>query len=70
MATTKTVDIQKIINKDFCSRPEAAVYLNIAERTLERWIKLNIGPPVTLIRKRQFFDRRALAAFKRRKAAR
>jgi hypothetical protein len=67
---TKTVDIQKIINEDFTSRAEAAVYLDIAERTLERWIKLNVGPPVTLIRKKQFFERRALAEFKRKKAAR
>jgi predicted site-specific integrase-resolvase len=68
---TKTVDIQKIINEDFDSRAEAAVFLEIAERTLERWIRMGIGPPVTLIRKKQFFERRALAEFKRkRKAAR
>jgi predicted site-specific integrase-resolvase len=64
---TKTLDIQKIINEDFCTRAEAAVYLEVAERTLENWVRQGIAPPVTLIRKRQFFERTALAEFKRRK---
>lgn len=66
---TKTLDIQKILNENFLSRPEAAIYLDVSERTLERWIKLNAGPPVVLIRKKPFFERAALAEFKRKRKA-
>ena len=64
----KNLDIQKILTEDFASRAEAALYLEIAERTLERWLLRDEGPPVTLIRKKQFFERRALAEFKQKLA--
>jgi hypothetical protein len=50
------LDIQKILNEQFASRPEAALDLQIAERTLERWLKAGEGPPVTWLRKRQFLS--------------
>jgi hypothetical protein len=66
----KQLDIQKILAEDFASKPEAALDLEVVERTLDRWIKQNAGPPVTLIRKKQFFERRALAEFKRQRVRR
>jgi hypothetical protein len=64
------LDIQRIINDDFASRPEAALQLEVAERTLERWLKQGDGPPVTWLRKKQFFERGALAEFKRKRQER
>lgn len=64
---TKQLDIQKILAEDFASKPEAALFLEVAERTLERWIREEDGPKVTLIRKKQFFEKRALAEFKNRR---
>jgi hypothetical protein len=66
----KQLDIQKIIAEDFDSKPEAALALDITERTLDRWLEQGNGPPVVLIRKRQFFDKRALAEFKQKRARR
>jgi hypothetical protein len=70
MLATKHLDIEKIIAEDFASKPEAALYLGVVERTLDRWVERDDGPPVTLIRKKQFFERRALAEFKRRREQR
>ena len=67
MAKQLQLDIQKILVEDFASKQEAALELDVVERTLDRWIEQNAGPPVTLICKKQFFERRALAAFKRRR---
>ena len=62
----KHQNIEKIIAEQFASRIEAAVYLNRCERTLVRWTKEGNGPPVTMIRRQQFFERAALAAFKKK----
>lgn len=62
-----TKDIQKILAEDFASKQEAALFLEITERTLERYVRQNEGPPVTLLRKRQFFEKRALAEYKKRR---
>jgi len=67
---SRQINIQKILQHDFASKPEAALYLEVVERTLDRWIEQDDGPPVTLIRKKQFFDKRALADFKRQRELR
>jgi|ERR1039458_5080037 hypothetical protein len=61
----KHLDIEKIIAEDYASKPEAALDLKVVERTIDRWLEQNAGPPVTLIRNKKFFERRALAEFKR-----
>lgn len=40
MAATKLLD-------EYLTRPELAVEFDKSERTLERWERLGIGPPVT-----------------------
>jgi len=67
---TKQLDIEKIIAEDFASKPEAALFLDKTERTLERWLQRGDGPPVTLIRKKPFFEKRALAEFKQKRERR
>lgn len=64
---SRQVDIQKIIATDYASKPEAALFLEVTERTLERWVREDDAPPVILIRKKLFFEKRALAEYKRRR---
>lgn len=64
---SKHLDIEKILAEDFASKAEAALDLNVDVRTVDRWIANGTAPPVTLIRKKPFFERRALADFKRRR---
>jgi hypothetical protein len=66
----KHLDIEKIIEEQFASRIEAASFLGCCERSLDRWVKEGTGPPVTMIRRRQFFEREALAAFKKKSGKR
>jgi len=60
------LDIQKIIAEDFASKPEAAVLLEVAQRTLDRWLLEQRGPEPIMIRKRIFFEKTALAKFKQK----
>ena len=59
------LSIQQIIDEDFFDLAECGVYLKKAPRTLERWERLGIGPPVTLIRKKRFYEKREVYAWER-----
>jgi predicted site-specific integrase-resolvase len=66
---SRQIDIQKILAHDFAAKAEAALDLQVAERTLDRWLAKGDGPPATLIGKRRFFEWRALAEFKKQRKA-
>ena len=48
---------------DFLPRREAAAELEVCERTLDRWQKLGVGPPVTRIGRRVLYRRPSLLAW-------
>jgi hypothetical protein len=48
---------------DFLPRREAAVELDVCERTLDRWRRLGDGPPVTKIGRRVYYRRQTLLAW-------
>jgi hypothetical protein len=45
-----------IILDEHLPRPRLASELGVNERTLQRWAKLRIGPPVTWIGRRPFYS--------------
>jgi hypothetical protein len=59
------LSIQQIIDEDFFDQAECGMHLGKTPRTLDRWEKLGIGPPVTLIRKRRFYEKRAVFEWER-----
>ena len=63
------LSIQQIINEDFFDAAECGVHLQVAPRTLERWDRLGIGPPVTWIRKKRFYEKHAVFAWQRKQPA-
>ena len=64
------LNIQKIIAEDFWSEPECAVQLEVDQRTLQRWEREGHAPPVTMIRKRRFFERRAVLMWQKQRQKR
>lgn len=65
----KKLSIQQIINDQFFDAAECGVNIKVTTRTLERWDQLGIGPPVTWIRKKRFYEKSAVAAWLREKKA-
>jgi hypothetical protein len=61
----KKLSIQQIIDDDFFDAAECGIDIKVTTRTLERWAKLGIGPPVTWLRKRPFYEKSAVAAWKK-----
>jgi hypothetical protein len=47
----------------YMTKSETARYLDKCDRTLDRWRKLKIGPPATMIGRHVFFRRVALEAW-------
>jgi hypothetical protein len=64
------LSIQQIIDEDFFDQAECGVYLKKTPRTLERWEQLGIGPKITLIRKKRFYEKRAVFEWERKKKKR
>jgi predicted DNA-binding transcriptional regulator AlpA len=48
---------------DFLSQEEAAGELKVCERTLDRWRRLNEGPPTTKLGRRVLYRRSSLQAW-------
>jgi hypothetical protein len=48
---------------DFLSQDELAAELKICKRTLDRWRRLDEGPPVTKLGRRIFYRRSSLQAW-------
>jgi hypothetical protein len=50
---------------DFLTQDEAAAELKVCERTLDRWRKLDEGPPITKLGRRILYRRSSLEAWLR-----
>ena len=50
---------------DFLTQDEAAAELKVCERTLDRWRKLDDGPPITKLGRRILYRRSSLEAWLR-----
>jgi Helix-turn-helix domain len=50
---------------DFLTQEEAAAALKVCDRTLDRWRRLDEGPPVTKIGRRILYRRSSLHAWLR-----
>ena len=50
---------------DFLTQQEAAAELKVCERTLDRWRRLDEGPPVTKLGRRILYRRSSLHAWLR-----
>ena len=59
MATTED------ILADFLTLEEAAAELKVCERTLDRWRRLDEGPPITRLGRRILYRRSSLLAWLR-----
>jgi hypothetical protein len=50
---------------DFLTQKEAAAELRVCERTLDRWRRLDEGPPITKVGRRTLYRRSSLQAWLR-----
>ena len=50
---------------DFLTQEEAAAELKVCERTLDRWRRLDEGPPITKLGRRVIYRRASLQAWLR-----
>lgn len=50
---------------DFFTQEEAAAELKVCERTLDRWRRLDEGPPITKLGRRVLYRRSSLQAWLR-----
>jgi hypothetical protein len=50
---------------DFLTQEEAAAELKVCERTLDRWRRLDEGPPITRLGRRILYRRSSLQAWLR-----
>ena len=50
---------------DFLTQKEAAAELRVCERTLDRWRRLDEGPPITKLGRRPLYRRSSLQAWLR-----
>jgi Helix-turn-helix domain len=50
---------------DFLTQEEAAAELKVCERTLDRWRRLDEGPPITKLGRRVIYRRASLEAWLR-----
>lgn len=48
---------------DFLTQDEAAAELKVCERTLDRWRRLDEGPPITKLGRRVLYRRTSLLAW-------
>lgn len=52
---------------DFLTQDQAAAELKVCERTLDRWRKLDEGPPITKLGRRNLYRRSSLQAWLQRR---
>jgi len=57
------MNISESLLTDFLTQDEAAVELNVCKRTLDRWRKLDEGPPVTKLGRRILYRRSSVQAW-------
>ena len=55
---------------DFLTQDEAASELRVCRRTLDRWQRLNEGPPITKIGRRVLYRRSSVQAWLREREQR
>ncbi|MGA7787238.1 MAG: helix-turn-helix domain-containing protein [Xanthobacteraceae bacterium] len=57
------MNITEDLLADFLTQEEAASQLKVCERTLDRWRRLDEGPPITQLGRRIFYRRSSVQAW-------
>jgi hypothetical protein len=58
VAIEKTIQEKlRSVEKNYFSRIEVAAHIKRDTRTLDRWFALGVGPPVTLIAGRRYYNK-------------